>query len=378
MLEKLSMKNFKSFVEKTEIDLNATGYEILSNSNKTEDNILKGAIFVGGNASGKTTIIRAIRFLLELLVWQNDIHLFEYKSLYSDLQDRMELEYEFKINNSKIKYIIETNNIKILREILIQNEREVLVRINDNAEYKKLNNEKVQVENIDNNQSALRKVYFDTKFIDNEDLKEWYDFLKDSVYIDQSQKMVLCANKEKLTKNYFENDGKKEVNKFLKDINYNQTVDYVNEYENNAMRFSFQDRKEIILIREDMNVALPINMESEGNRTLVEVLPQILLATKSNCMIIIDEFSSAFHNLLEEKIIKYFMENSRRSQIFIVSHSTNLLSNTLLRPDQIYTVDYIKGKGSTVNRVSDSKPREAQNIEKMYLSGVFNGIPNIK
>ena len=29
MLVKLSMKNFKSFVERTKIDLNATGYEIL-------------------------------------------------------------------------------------------------------------------------------------------------------------------------------------------------------------------------------------------------------------------------------------------------------------------------------------------------------------
>ena len=72
------------------------------------------------------------------------------------------------------------------------------------------------------------------------------------------------------------------------------------------------------------------------------------------------------------------MQNSKESQIFIVSHSTNLLTNTILRPDQIYTVDYIQGKGSKINRVSDSKPREAQNLEKMYLSGVFNGIPNIK
>ena len=70
------------------------------------------------------------------------------------------------------------------------------------------------------------------------------------------------------------------------------------------------------------------------------------------------------------------MENSQNAQIFIVSHSTNLLTNTLLRPDQIYTVDFIKEQGSKLNRVSDRKPREAQNLEKMYLSGVFDGLPN--
>jgi len=378
MLTKISFKNFKSFVEKTTIDLNATGYEILAETNKTEDNILKGAIFVGGNASGKTTIIRAIRFLLELLVWQVDIQLFEYKSLYVDLKDRMELEYEFKIHNSIIQYKIETDNLRILKESLRQNGKEVLIRIQGTGEYIDTNNRKIQVDNIDDTQSALRKVYFDTKFIDNEDLKEWFEFLKESVYIDQAEKIILCTKKEKLNRNYFEENGKEEVNRFLQDIQYNQVMDYVDEYENDNLQLKFKNKKEVVMIRQDMNVGLPITMESEGNVTLIEVLPQILQAVKQNCMIVIDEFSSAFHNLLEEKLIRYFMENAKRSQIFIVSHSTNLLSNTLLRPDQIYTIDYINGKGSRVYRVSDSKPREAQNIEKMYLSGVFNGLPNIK
>lgn len=378
MLVKLSMKNFKSFVDKTEIDLNATGYEILSKENKTTDNILKGAIFVGGNATGKTNVIRAIRFLLELLVWQSDVQLFEYKSFFSDLKERMELVYEFKIKDSYIKYSIETDNNSILKEELIQDEKQILVRINENSEYTNKDGKKMQIDNVQRNQSALRAVYFENRFIDNDVLQEWFEFLKDSVYIDQANKVSGCANQEKLTRNYFENNGKEEFNNFLKLINYNQTVDYVSGYKNKLMQFSFPNRKEVIVLRNDMNIGLPINLESLGNQTLVEVLPQILQAIKKKCMVIIDEFSSAFHNQLEEKLIKFFMENADRSQMFIVSHSTNLLTNTLLRPDQIYTVDYIIGKGSKVYRVSDSKPREAQNIEKMYLSGVFNGLPNIK
>ena len=378
MLVKLSMKNFKSFVDKTEIDLNATGYEILSEENKTRDNILKGAVFVGGNATGKTNVIRAIRFLLELLVWQADVQLFEYKSFFSDLKERMELVYEFKIKDSYIKYEIETDNNTILKEELMQDGKQILIRINSNSEYTNREGKKMQIDNVQKNQSALRAVYFENRFIDNNVLQEWFEFLKDSVYIDQANKFVLCANQEKLTRNYFENNGKEEFNNFLKSINYNQTVDYVSGYKNKLMQFNFPNRKEVIVLRKDMDIGLPMNLESMGNQTLVEVLPQILQAIKKNCMVIIDEFSSAFHNQLEEKIIKYFMENADKSQIFIVSHSTNLLTNTLLRPDQIYTVDYIIGKGSTLYRVSDSKPREAQNLEKMYLSGVFNGLPNIK
>ena len=146
MLVKLTMKNFRCFIEKTTIDLNSTGYEILSDTNKTKNDILKGAMFVGGNASGKTTVILALRFLLELLVWQTNLQLFIYKSLYVSGKERMELEYEFNINGSKIIYKIETDNLRILKENLIQDEKTVLSRINSNAEYIDSNNNKIIIE----------------------------------------------------------------------------------------------------------------------------------------------------------------------------------------------------------------------------------------
>ncbi|WP_054743558.1 AAA family ATPase [Cellulosilyticum ruminicola] len=50
-------------------------------------------------------------------------------------------------------------------------------------------------------------------------------------------------------------------------------------------------------------------------------------------MLIIDEFSSAFHNELEALFVKFFMMQTQKGQIFLVSHSTNLLSNTIFRPE---------------------------------------------
>jgi hypothetical protein len=72
------------------------------------------------------------------------------------------------------------------------------------------------------------------------------------------------------------------------------------------------------------------------------------------------------------------MEKSTHSQIFFVSHSTNLLSNTILRPDQEYSVEFRHEQGSSVKRFSSEQPRSAQNIEKMYVSGVFGGLPEYK
>ena len=120
---------------------------------------------------------------------------------------------------------------------------------------------------------------------------------------------------------------------------------------------------------------MPYVLESLGNKTLLSMLPGLLQVVEKGGMFIVDEFSSAFHNELEELIVRYFMRESNNAQMFFVSHSTNLMKTTLLRPDQIYTVDFGK-EGSTIKRVSSEQPRESQNMEKMYLSGVFGGLPN--
>ena len=69
------------------------------------------------------------------------------------------------------------------------------------------------------------------------------------------------------------------------------------------------------------------------------------------------------------------MKTAQNSQIFITSHHTNLISNSVFRPDQIDLITFQDSKGSKVNRLSKFKPREAQNMEKMYLGGMFEGLP---
>ncbi len=379
MLVKLSIKNFKSFMEKAEVDLNATGYEILNDTNKSKENILKGALFVGENATGKSTVLSAIKFLLELLVWQVNLDTRNYVCLFNESKLGMELEYEFLINGAKINYFIEVIGDKIFKEILKVKNEIVLNRMGTTAEYIGKNKNIVEINNLQYNQSAIRKVYFETKFIDNITLKLWFEFMEKSVYIDQSKKTINRAvgSSSQLTYcDYFDKNGTEEFNKFLEDINYNQNIVYTEKYKIDKVQFlSKENKKDVVLERKDFKgFGLPIEFESIGNQTLINVVPFIIDAMKDNAMVLIDEFGSGFHNTLEEKIIKYFMKNSKSAQIFIVSHSTNLLTNRLLRPDQIYTVDFIDKKGSKLNRVSDSKPREAQNLEKMYLSGVFNGI----
>ena len=123
------------------------------------------------------------------------------------------------------------------------------------------------------------------------------------------------------------------------------------------------------------NVVMPLLFESTGNKAFLSTILPIYYATKNNCMLIVDEFSSGLHNELEEALIKYFYNNSNDSQLFFTSHSTNLLDTSILRPDQIFSFRFDSKKGTVIKRFSDENPRESQNIEKMYLNGVFDGMP---
>lgn len=127
-----------------------------------------------------------------------------------------------------------------------------------------------------------------------------------------------------------------------------------------------------------MESLIPFTEESLGNQNLLRMLPTFLHVINKSGMLLIDEFSSGFHNCLEALLVRYFFEKAKDSQMIFVSHSTNLLSNSLLRPDQEYAVEFNGKEGSSVIRFSKEKPRLAQNIEKMYVSGVFGGLPQFE
>ena len=106
-----------------------------------------------------------------------------------------------------------------------------------------------------------------------------------------------------------------------------------------------------------------------------DLLPKLISVIENPGMLVIDEFGNSLHNKLAEKIIRFFMERSTDSQLFVTSHHTNLISNSVFRPDQINLVTFMDKNGSQTSRLSQFGPREAQNLEKMYLGGMFEGLP---
>ena len=376
MLKKIKLDNYTTFIKPTEIDFTATNYKFLESENVGNNKILKGCLFVGENASGKTKIITSITFLLNLLFGNNEIDFMTNKSFFTD-KKTYKLEYTFIQENIEIIYLIELTFNEIVSEKLIMDKKVILERLGNTAKFS-LNDEKT-FNDIPSKLLFLRRIYFDTNFYENKILLNWFNYMKKSVYINCYDRNVITYSGDNLlVHEYLNNNSVDDINNFLEKINYKQKIEYGTETSDPKHELSVKsnDNKKFISFNKvGTDIYVPEMFESTGNKTLVELLPSFLHSIKNECMIIIDEFSSGFHNELEECIIKYFFHYSKNSQLFFTSHSTNILNNSLLRPDQIYSVYFDSKKGTQLKRFSDEMPRESQNTEKMYLNGVFDGLP---
>lgn len=382
MLVQLKIKNFKSFKEETVFDFMTTTQCNNLKETNTSNNVLKGAAFYGPNASGKSNAISALKLLIMMMISTNEIPLLDYHCLFNPSKTGKELitnlEYQFIFDEDKITYKIELKKGEISKEELLVNEEEIIKRNDVNAEYKYKLNENMKIRNVEVNKNMLaaRKIGFETGYTENPALVKWLNYIKNSIYIDQSRRTVDSQGDKNLIMNYLEQKGTKDINNFLELINYGQKIDYGKSYIGNYIKIEFTNKKEIFFTREDMKFALPAHLESQGNKTLINILPSILSTIENDGMLVIDEFDSSFHNELEELLLQYFMKKSNKSQLFFTAHSTNLLTSMLLRADQIYIIEYNSNKGSIRKRFSDENPRITQNWEKMYLSGVFDGLSN--
>ena len=382
MLTKIKLENFMSFRNETIIDVTATNYKMLLDTN-VYNNILKGLLFVGPNASGKTNAINSIRFLLKMLFSNEEVEIMNYFCFFRS-SDLMSLEFTFKFDDDEIVYgFIIKIDMEIMDEYLKLNNEIKLQRKGTSAKSYITDKKIYNKDDIDKNTLFLRNIYFNTKFKGFFALEKWFNFLINSVYINSvySVTEATChSNNNLLIRAYLEKSGTEKINNFFSHFGFNQKISYDNEHmvSDNLKLKILKNQKEIFLKRNDMDLWIPFENESLGNKTLLNMLPAFLHTIENNSMLLIDEFSSALHNDLEELLIRHFMYNSKQSQVFFVSHSTNLLSTTLLRPDQIYSTNFKDKNGTYLKRFSSESPRVSQNLEKMYISGKFDGLPGYK
>lgn len=383
MLTKITLDNFKSFKNKTTVDLVKTNYTILP-QNVADNGVLKGCIFVGANASGKSTIILGVKLLLDFLFSERNLNSGIFLCMFGDTP-RYSLSYEFLIEGKTVKYFFEVDASKnMISEKLWLDGTLMLERMGLSAKSYIAEKSGINYDETDVGKDTLflRTLYFNTKFASNSVLSTWMDYLKSSIYINMFDKKLVSYGKAELSvARYLDKSGCESINHFFDEYNFEQNIEYDHSSKGGNVRLvagEDDSKKYIFFKRKGIEVPIPFSEESLGNQNLLRILPAFLTVIQSGGMLLIDEFSSGFHNELESLLVRYFMEKSHRAQMLFVSHSTNLLSNSILRPDQEYSVEFQNENGSLVKRFSSEQPRSAQNIEKMYVSGIFGGLPEYR
>ena len=175
MLTSIELKDYTTFINKTIFDFNATNYKILESTNVGENRILKGALFVGENASGKTETLKSIVLLLDLLL-DNAEQNFIIKKSKNTKGTNFSLKYTFNVNNNIIKYEVEFSGNTINYEKLYLNNELKLERLKTNG--KTYFGEIKDIEDINPQLSLLKLEYYNTRFNNDKTLNDWFEFLK--------------------------------------------------------------------------------------------------------------------------------------------------------------------------------------------------------
>ena len=372
MLAKMYLTNFLSFKERTEIDLTASKYSILGKTNVYKSEILKVALFIGPNASGKSNALKGLSFIIKMIKGEG-VSFNRYRCLFSD-NPIITIEYEFIFESKKVEYAIEHNiQTNSISENLKIDEITVLKRTGNTGELR-IGQSVTIDDQVDSETLFLRTASFNTgRFPQEPTLRKLMDFLQNSYIVDEYN---WDARVGSTITRYAEEFGVEKINKYLTAFKYDFSMEYGSESEGAGLKLTLgADNKMVFLKRKSFPFPNVLINESQGNQVFADLLPHLIRVIENAGMLIVDEFGNSFHNKLAEKIISFFMENAKNSQIFITSHHTNLISNSVFRPDQINLITFLNTSGSNVKRLSQFKPREAQNLEKMYLGGMFEGLP---
>ena len=130
--------------------------------------------------------------------------------------------------------------------------------------------------------------------------------------------------------------------------------------------------------RSNPDVAFDFNTEeSDGTQRLFFMMLTILDIVKNNKILLVDEIEASLHTKLVEYIISLF-NNSNCAQLIYTTHNTYLLNDNKIRKDQVYFTNKRADGSTDLYSLFDYKDfRDGMDIEKAYLQGRFDAIPYI-
>ena len=122
-----------------------------------------------------------------------------------------------------------------------------------------------------------------------------------------------------------------------------------------------------------------LNEESDGTLRIIDFIPLIIDLLKGGKVFLVDEIERSLHPNLIYNIFELFLEQCANvdSQLIVSTHESSLLTQKLLRKDEIWFVSKDRAGVSHLNSLEEYRIRFDKEIRRSYLLGRFKGVPVI-
>lgn len=126
--------------------------------------------------------------------------------------------------------------------------------------------------------------------------------------------------------------------------------------------------------------AVPFDMarESSGTRRLLVLLSSVFSALDKGTLVVIDELDASLHTHAAAALVALFKDpalNRNGAQLIATTHDTNLMIAESLRRDEIWFVEKDRRGASALYPLSEFQLRATDNVERGYMQGRFGALP---
>lgn len=423
MIIQFSVQNFGSIKDKQTLTFEADKSDHLESSYVIKTHglrLLKIALIYGANASGKTTVLKALDFLRDIVLepGTKKTDELDFQPFLFDPEtpgQNSVLSIEFLAKDTRYFYEVEFSKNAIVREVLNfyhPGKANVFKRSTDLSNQlteikfgNKIKIDKTIEKNLEANTLWNNTVLggFLKTNVDIKELKEAVEWFENYLYpLIHTRTQLEEFVTSKLDKGEL---SKQDVVSILRQADFHISDIVIQEREDKTPNGLVDRVKQLLIdspggivkLKERLKTAamhiefehtvhktsytLPIEMESQGTRRFYGFAGLLALLIKDSTAFPIDELESSLHPDLYIHFVLSFLLNAGKSQIIATTHNREILDNKdIFRNDVIWFTDKNEYCATELYCLSDfdsSIVRNTTNILNAYKSGKLKAAPNL-